>query len=581
MALCLSPCESFSPSMLRSEPAALAPWIRFRLAKWLLGAKVTASDWTSVHGDQTKIEVGTDTGTIDLARTAKAPMQLHYKLGPEMALEIGAPVPYAMRRLLRPPRDTDRVYLVGDNYNDEQHGDTLGVTRSFLAIDLYRLLDLPPTDLGNGAAGGVLLFGVKPELRANLARLASYSRRMASLTDEQLPRLTTNVPGLRSEWASPTRTGQVGADARAIHEELELIFATYPFRSMVFVGSLMGAINDKAVGYFGEIDNPTEDGATNTYRAPIMDKIRGLVSPIKKVLSFALGEVGKSKAEIEKDVTGQAKELLDAKITDPNLKKVTDFALGEVGKSPADIKKDLLKNVAGEVKGKLDAVVTNPLAKKVVDFGLDHATETGKELKASALGELKDEAKGLATQFWTDHKDQLMQYKYEAAAVAAIAIAENKQVRDFAVSQVKANLPDIAKTVFNAAGDKLHLPAGATDFLKNNASAIVSGDWQSLAKSAISTELGGGGFGNQAAAVVLEKLTGQPVTSQALKILGAQGLKALLDKGPVVAAGKAGEAAVTGATDTAVQVKTATGAAQLSHSDFAASYDTVASPGLV
>ena len=75
-------------------------------------------------------------------------------------------------------------------------------------------------------------------------------------------------------------------------------------------------------------------------------------------------------------------------------------------------------------------------------------------------------------------------------------------------------------------------------------------------------------------------MTGQPVTSHALQSLGAQALKAMLDKGPVVASGKAGEAAVTGATSSGVTVATANGASEMSHEEFKGGYSTVATPGL-
>ena len=48
-ALSLSSCESFSPALLRSEPAALAAWIRFKLAKWLISAPLKKSGW--VYGE--------------------------------------------------------------------------------------------------------------------------------------------------------------------------------------------------------------------------------------------------------------------------------------------------------------------------------------------------------------------------------------------------------------------------------------------------------------------------------------------------------------------------------------------------
>jgi hypothetical protein len=536
-ALSLSSCESFSPALLRSEPAALAAWIRFKLAKWLISAPLKKSGW--VYGDSQSpaahgsVHVGgADGGKIQLSREAEK-IELVYHF-PGNGYELGMAIPHTMMQQLPCPKGSTQLWLnegedlTGDG--QQTHLDPLGITRSCVLLDLTRMLDANVNQRAAGTAGCALLFGVRPGLAADFARLAMYSRRLSSIVANPISRSVTYVPGLRSEWNPIDRNIDAGGlDTRAIKEDVELIFSQYGFRSVIFFATVQGTAHARSVAYTGRVSNPVEDD-------------RGaLPEPAKNLLKFGLGEIGKSKAQIEKDLIGK---------------------------------------VAGSFKDKIDGAVSNPLAKQGVDFLVGHAGENLKQLQTSAIAGLKAKGEELGKSFLDAHKDELLQFKYPAAAIAAIAIVENKNVRSLATNALQGQLPNIAKTVFDDAGNKLGLPTSATDFLKSNAGAIVKGDWQSLAKSAVAKEIGGGAFGNQAAAIVLEKMTGKAVTTTSLESLGAQGLMKMLGNGPVVAAGKAGEAAVTGASAAGVSIATAAGAKQLSHEEFSGAYDTVASPGI-
>ncbi len=564
-ALSLSSCESFSPALLRSEPAALAAWIRFKLAKWLISAPLKKSGWVygesgspAAHGS---VHVGGgDGGKIHLHREdQKIELVYHF---PGNGFELGMAIPHTMMQQLPCPKGSTQLWLnegedvTGDGHQEKL--DPLGITRCCVLLDFTRMLDANVNQRASGTAGCAVLFGVRPGLAADLSRLAMYSRRLSNIVASPISRSVTYVPGLRSEWTPMNRAIDGGGiDTRAIKEDVELIFSQYGFRSVIFFANVQGTAHSRSVAYVGRISNPVEDD-----RGALPDP-----QQVKNLLKFGLEQVGKSKKEIEQNLAGKAEEFLDGKIKNENLKKVVDFGLEHVGSNKKEMGKDLINQVAGSYKDKIDGMVSNPIAKKIVDFGIDHAGENLNELKTSAV-----EAVLVA------NKDLIRNANFPSVAVAAIAIAGNKQVRSLAGQAIQ--LPDIARTIFDEAGNRLGLPTNATSFLKDNAAAVMRGDWETIAIGAVSNKLGGGTLGNQAAAIALEKITGQPVTSASLQQLGAQGLIRLLDKSPVVASGKAGEAAVTAASASGVTVATAAGSQQVSHEEFGGAYDTVASPGL-
>ncbi len=606
--LSIAPCESFSPALLRSEPAALASWIRYRLAKWLLNAPVRKSGWTypsTSHYASGNILVGRDQATFALEREDQKVEIVYHFAG--AGFMIGSRIPFTMMQTMPSPKGSNDLFILGEvtGDGDQENLDRLGITnKNCMLIDLRTLLDAEVTHRGHGIAGSALLLGVSPSLQADFSRLAAYSRRLSNLANQPISRQTVYTPGLRSEWNPTNVMGMGGVDPRAIYEDVEIIFSHHDFRAVLFFGGLQGTANTGSVAFMGQITNAANDDkgalpkAVSTIgkallanlnqgskglQAGLIDQAKGMVAKaipdanVRKAVSFGLGEIGKSKKEIEADLIGKGKGFIDSKLPDGFGKKAFDFAVDHIGKSKKEIEKDLFHDVVGGFKGKIDGKLPDGFMKKVVDFGIDHAGENLKELKASAVGVLKDKASELGKAYWDAHQDQLLQYKFPALATAAIAIASNKNARTLA-----GQFPSVERAIFSELGDKLNLPPVASTFLKDNAAAIVSGDWKGVAQVAISNELGGGGFGNQAAAVALEKLTGQPVTSTALKLLGGQGLKTLFDGGaPVVASGKAGDAAVTGVSATHVNVKGPTGLAKvLSHGDFFGAYDMVASPGV-
>ncbi len=608
--LSIAPCESFSPALLRSEPAALAAWIRYRLAKWLINAPMRRSGWSypsTTHYSQGDLQIGRDQSTFMLERDGVQLEIIYHFAG--AGFVIGSRIPFTMMQALPSPKGTNELFILGDvtGDGDAEHLDRLGIGKTCALIDLRSLLASEVVHRGHGVAGVALLLGVSPQLHADFSRLAAYSRRLTALANQPITRQTVYTPGLRTEWNPTNVMAMGGIDTRAIYEDVEIIFSHHEFRACLFFGGVKGTTNAGSVAYMGHILNPVSDdrGAlpppnplasigkavlgnlgqgSKGLQAGLVGEAKALIDKaipnanVRKVVDFALGEVGKSKAEIQKDLIGQAKGFVDSKLPDGLGKKAFDFAVDHIGASKKDIEKDLINQVAGNFKDKIDSQIHSPFLKKVVDFGIDHAGENGKELKASALGALKDEATSLGKSYWDSHKEQLLKYKYPAIAVAAAAIVSSKDLQKL----VKGQLPNIEKTVLTEVGGRLGLPAPVSSFIKDNAEAIVKGDWQSLAKTAISNELGGGGFGNQAAAILLEKMTGQPVTSTAVKILGAQGLKLLFDSSaPVVASGKGGEAAVTAVTASQVKVQGPTGVVTaLSHGDFLSAFDMVASPGI-
>jgi type VI secretion system secreted protein VgrG len=318
-----------------------------------------------------------------------------------------------------------------------------------------------------------------------------------------------------------------------------------------------------------------------------LDKAKKKLANAKEAAKFALDQVGKSREEIKQnlisEVAGKVKENLH--IDNPVAKKVVEFGLDHAGQNSKELKAAAIGDLKGALKSKLP--FDDPLAKKVVDFGIDHAGESGKQIKAAALsaieGDLKttltDKAKAYGAQLLKDHPA----LKYPAVAVAAAAIAKNKNVRDWAIARAEGS--NAVKTVFNEAGERIGVPKGATSFLFEHAEALRSGDYAGIAKDALAQQLGGGAFANQAANIVLEKITGQPVTSAAIKQVGAQGLKVLIDKWPAVASGPSGDAAVTGVTTgangaAAVVVHDGVSESEMPHAAFEERYDTVSSPGL-
>lgn len=542
-ALSLSPYESFSPALLRSEPAALAAWIRYRMARWLIGAPLRKSGWnytpTSTDAGTSMHVGGADGGKFTLLKEDRV-VDLTYVF-PGGGFEIGMPIPQTMLEMLPAPKGSAELWLQeGSGDGDQNNLEELGIRKDCVLIDLGRLLGSQVNGRGAGFTGALLLLGIKPELMADFTKLAMYTRRLAAIADAPISRHARYTPGLFTEQIPVDRLGEGGVDTRAIYEDAEFVFSHYAFRAAIFFGNVEGTLDPHSVAYAGRITNPVVDD-------------RGMVP--KPGVGPQIG----------------------------NVQKAVSFALGEVGKSPSEIKKDLIGAAAGQIKDKIN--VTNPVLSKVVDFGLDHAGENLKDLKASAISDVTDQLKSAGKDFLVAHKDQLLPFKYPAVAVAAVAIAENKNIRNMAISAAKNQLPGLEKTVFNAAGQRLGLPSGATTFLSDNANSIVQGDWHTVAQNALANQLGGGGFANQAAAVVLEKMTGQAVTTKSLETLGAQGLKGLLDKGPVVASGKAGDAAVTGLTKNAagqnlVSLHNGQAPSVMPHEDFVQSYDTVATPGI-
>ena len=108
--LSLAPCESFNPALLASEPAALAAWLRYRLARWLIGAPLKKSGWayrtTSADGRASITVGGAHDGKFELFRDADV-VELEYVFSGQ-GFEVGMTIPHEMQQTLAALRQNCR-----------------------------------------------------------------------------------------------------------------------------------------------------------------------------------------------------------------------------------------------------------------------------------------------------------------------------------------------------------------------------------------------------------------------------------------------------------------------------------------
>jgi hypothetical protein len=425
------------------------------------------------------------------------------------------------------------------------------------------LADAQITRTGKGTTCAAMLLGVKPELRADLGRLAVYTRRLRDLASRPMSRQVTYTPGiLRTEWTPVERAVEGGVDLRAIQEEVEFIFSHHAFRGVIFFPTLRGAgSSGEGAVYLGLITNMSED---DKGAVPKPQSIANKAAPLAQAL--------KKPGQVENSMLQQAKQSLDQKLPllqNRQVQQLSSFGLGELGPRPTPI---------GQVVGlgQQGSGASGYLG-KAADLGLHELMSGGRNLKGDLLGS----ATGLAM------NNMFSGQVNNVVAPAAIALVSSRNVNQLLTNEIGANAP-LAGVAFNDLGQKIGVPAPANAFLLGNAPAILRGDWQTLTTSAALSQLGGGPVTRMAAGAVMEKMLGQPTTTSALVRLGAPGLKSIVDSGnPVVASGKAGSAAVTGmATDpttgapTTVTVHDGAAPKTLSMPDFMSKFSTISSVGI-
>ncbi len=173
------PYESFSPTLLRSDPAALAAWIRHRFVRWLTGVALTKTKWTYTTTKELLVPVGTrgaDVQKLALSDGADS-MDFQYRFaGP--AVPIGAPLLQTDNRGFQEQK-TGRSIWTPSNVEADGHSGNLktlaGMQRAVL-IDLYALFGRRTE--GGAACGAMLLFGVDMHCATWIRRVGFHSHRL-------------------------------------------------------------------------------------------------------------------------------------------------------------------------------------------------------------------------------------------------------------------------------------------------------------------------------------------------------------------------------------------------------------------
>ena len=236
--------ESLTRERVRTDPAALATWIRYRFVRWLTGVSLSKSQWTYKTDTELLVPVG-------LRGAATQKLTLHDSAGLSMSFDYhfsGASVPIGMPLLQADNRGfqeskTGRSIWTPGKVQGDGHGDNLrtlaGMKRAVL-IDLHALFGRR-TEFGP-ACGAVLLFGLDAHCAAWIRKIGFHTYRLLEAVSER-------------------RRSIGGYSFDDVRDDVDTSFQEVGFQGALFFDGLTGATSP-LVAYFGELPNATAEAFT-------------------------------------------------------------------------------------------------------------------------------------------------------------------------------------------------------------------------------------------------------------------------------------------------------------------------------
>jgi hypothetical protein len=263
--------DILSPTLLRTDPGALAAWIRFRFARWVLSAPFEGTPWdhdAARGGERDALVVGSNATAKIALRNGHERVALEVRF-PGVGAAIGAAMPHTLaRRLptLSPQFVTSSVWVprrAGAQGAATFRIADLVTTPSCALIHLGALMGARLTRCDALAPRALLLLGVEPDLRSALHRVVTTTQRLRQLATAPATHATRYAPGFaRTGWVPVDRAAPGGGiDLRAIHEDMRDLFARVGFTGGLSVGGVrdVGPRRHEASVHFGEIAHVVHD----------------------------------------------------------------------------------------------------------------------------------------------------------------------------------------------------------------------------------------------------------------------------------------------------------------------------------
>jgi hypothetical protein len=237
--------DSLSPHLLRTDPAALASWIRYRFIRWLTGVALSKTEWTYKTEHAVTVPVGpkgSDTQKLTLTNgTAGTTMQLQYKF-PGLALPIGAPLLQTDNRGYAPERTGRTIWTPGKTEGEGGNSNikTLAGMKRAVLIDLHSLFGRRTE--GGEACGAMMLFGLDFRCMTWMQKMGYYTSRLLDMSVE-----------------GPRTRGTLSMED--VRQDVDTSFQEAGFEGALFFDGVDGGTSS-LVAYLGELPNATAEDHT-------------------------------------------------------------------------------------------------------------------------------------------------------------------------------------------------------------------------------------------------------------------------------------------------------------------------------